>query len=62
MRRGLAHRLLAARSNVKLVAARQPLAEFEFGAAALISRLKAEHVPLDRDDVAEAGANFVDVA
>ena len=33
--------------DAKLVAERQPLAEFEFDAAPGISRLETEHVPLD---------------
>jgi hypothetical protein len=32
---------------VELVAERQPLAEFELDAAPGVSRLEAEHVPLD---------------
>src|SRR5438552_9818726 len=46
MWRGLADRLLAARRDVKLVAERQPLAEFEFDAAPSVGRLETEHVPL----------------
>jgi len=48
MRRRLADRLLAGGRSVELVAERQPLAQFELDAAALVGLLEAEHVPLDR--------------
>ena len=57
MRRGLADRLLAARRDVELVAERQPLAEFELDAAPGVSRLEAEHVPLDRAAFGRAAAD-----
>src|SRR6516164_8641007 len=41
-------RLLAGGRSVELVAERQPLAQFELDAAALVGLLEAEHVPLDR--------------
>src|SRR5580704_6307421 len=44
---GLADRLLAGGRDVELIAERQPLAQFELDAAPGISRLEAEHVPLD---------------
>ena len=57
MRGGLADRLLAARRDVEPVAERQPLAEFELDAAPGVSRLEAEHVPLDCAAFARAAAD-----
>jgi hypothetical protein len=48
MRSGLAHRLLAARRDVELIAKRKPLPQFEFDTVAGIGGLEPEHVPLDR--------------
>jgi hypothetical protein len=39
---------------VELIAEREPLAQFELDAAALIGRLETEHVPLDRTAAALA--------
>ena len=57
MRGRLADRLLAARRDVEVVAERQPLAQFELDPAPGLSRLEAEHVPLDRSALGRAAAD-----
>src|SRR3984893_7604731 len=57
MRGGLADCLLAVRRDVKLVAERQPLAQFELDAAPGVGRLEAEHVPLDGTTFGRAAAD-----
>jgi len=44
---------------VELVAERQPLAQFELDAAALLALLEAEHVPLDRAAFGRPAADAV---
>src|SRR5205814_7577727 len=53
----LADRLLAARRDVELIAEREALAEFELDAAARISGLEADHVPLHRAALGRAAAD-----
>src|ERR1700730_13130441 len=57
MRGGFADRLLAALGDVELEAERQALAEFELDAAAGISGLEPEHVPLHRAALGRAAAD-----
>src|SRR4029077_2795251 len=49
-------RLLAGGRDVKLVAEREALAEFELDAAPRVSRLEADHVPLDGGGLGRAAA------